>query len=337
MTIQSIYGRTSQNPRDIASSDFPTGPSVEVQLKFLVNYAIFAPSLYNTQPWAFRILDHTIDVYADRSRVLAVVDPEDRYLTISCGASVRLFEIILGAYGFASETACFPDLNDTDLLARITVTKGSIRETPHDDTLRAILKRTTVRRGFLPKLLPVSFTNRLMDASSSRLGNYCVVDDPEKESIILDHVHEAERIQWEDIHFRREIQSWMHPMREHSRDGVPIPRGEPFSAYISGKYEEAPVGTTMLMVLSQQSDTPRAWLETGGQLMQLLFKASMEGIGAAIMQLPPASAVIKSMIGPLSGCEDEPVLLLRFGYPARRYMTPRRPPVDFMRHPGFQR
>lgn len=306
-------------------------------MKFLVNYAIFAPSLYNTQPWAFRILDHTVDVYADRSRALAVIDPEDRYLTISCGASVRLFEIILKAYGFASETTCFPDLNDTDLLARITVTKESSRQSPDDHTLRAILLRQTIRRGFLPKLLPADFANRFKVASSSRPGNYCVVDDPEKEGIILDHLHEAERIQWEDIHFRREVESWMHPMREHSRDGVPVPRGEPFAAYMSGKYEEAPVGTTMLMVLTQQSDTPRAWLETGTHLMQLLFEASMEGIGAAITQLPPASAVIKSMIGPLNGCEGEPILLLRFGYPARRYLTPRRAPVDFMRHPGFQR
>jgi hypothetical protein len=60
--------------------------SPEEQFKCLINHAIFAPSGHNTQPWLFRLVGDHMDLIADRTRGLPVVDPYDRELTISCGA-----------------------------------------------------------------------------------------------------------------------------------------------------------------------------------------------------------------------------------------------------------
>ena len=55
-----------------------------------------APSTHNTQPWLFRVRGSTLDLYADRSRVQPVVDPDQRELTISCGAgSLYTFRLTL--------------------------------------------------------------------------------------------------------------------------------------------------------------------------------------------------------------------------------------------------
>ena len=39
----------------ISESDFPYDGSARDKLRFLLRYALLAPSPYNTQPWLFRI------------------------------------------------------------------------------------------------------------------------------------------------------------------------------------------------------------------------------------------------------------------------------------------
>ena len=73
------------NSWNISEEAFPVQGGPEEKLRFLLNYAVLAPSGHNTQPWLFRLSGDKVELYADRTRGLAVVDPEDRALVISCG------------------------------------------------------------------------------------------------------------------------------------------------------------------------------------------------------------------------------------------------------------
>jgi nitroreductase len=53
-------------------------PLTDEILSRCVRSAVAAPSLHNSQPWLFRIADGGVDVYADRSRRLDVLDPAGR-------------------------------------------------------------------------------------------------------------------------------------------------------------------------------------------------------------------------------------------------------------------
>ncbi|MDM7912406.1 MAG: hypothetical protein QUS09_04850, partial [Methanotrichaceae archaeon] len=55
---------------DVKESDFPEEGTTEDQLKFLLRYAILAPSGPNSQPWKFAVNISTIFVYADLKRSL---------------------------------------------------------------------------------------------------------------------------------------------------------------------------------------------------------------------------------------------------------------------------
>ena len=89
------------------------------KLRFLVGYAILAPSGHNTQPWLFGLSQEALCLYADRPRALPAVDPEDRELTISGGAALGTLRIALHHFGYAGQVERFPTPQDPDLLARI--------------------------------------------------------------------------------------------------------------------------------------------------------------------------------------------------------------------------
>ncbi len=68
---------------------FPTTGPLTDRLRFLVRYAVLAPSSHNTQPWKFRIADDRIDVFMDQSRWLKVADDDQRELHISIACALE--------------------------------------------------------------------------------------------------------------------------------------------------------------------------------------------------------------------------------------------------------
>ena len=63
-------------------------------VEIAVSMATAAPSLHNSQPWLFRIAGPAVEVYADPSRRLPVLDPDGREQLISVGAAI--FNLRLG-------------------------------------------------------------------------------------------------------------------------------------------------------------------------------------------------------------------------------------------------
>ena len=61
--------------------------------------ATYAPSVHNTQPWRLQLTGDRLNVYADRSRQLPVLDPSSRQLLISCGCAVMNARVSLAGAG----------------------------------------------------------------------------------------------------------------------------------------------------------------------------------------------------------------------------------------------
>ena len=73
---------TLQKPWTLWEGDFPASGTTADKLRFMLNYAVLAPSSHNSQPWLFDITGKSVDIYADRTQCLPVVDPVDRELKI---------------------------------------------------------------------------------------------------------------------------------------------------------------------------------------------------------------------------------------------------------------
>ena len=149
---------------NVSESQFPKGGPKTEQLKFLLNYAILAPSSHNTQPWLFRIVDDSIiELYADRTRGLSLVDPVGRALTISCGAALSHLLIAIRHFGYAHKLELFPDSNNKDLISRINIADDNSRESSSEESalFEAITKRRTNRLKFEDRELEESLISKL--------------------------------------------------------------------------------------------------------------------------------------------------------------------------------
>jgi nitroreductase len=59
----------------------PAGPAQSARLlRAVLEAAVAAPSMHNTQPWRFRVREpgRTVELHADPARLLAVADPDGR-------------------------------------------------------------------------------------------------------------------------------------------------------------------------------------------------------------------------------------------------------------------
>jgi hypothetical protein len=82
-----------------------TDPLDPASVEAAVAVAIRAPSIYNTQPWRWEFGPDGLDLRADRTRQLPVVDPDGHSLLISCGAALTLAGYGLRAAGWTVTTA----------------------------------------------------------------------------------------------------------------------------------------------------------------------------------------------------------------------------------------
>ena len=103
------------------SDELPTPASTPEQIsRFVVEAAVNAPSVHNTQPWWFYGEEHEIGMHADRERRLPVADPDGREMLVSCGAALFTARVALRSLGIVPHVRVLPDPDLPDLVARIT-------------------------------------------------------------------------------------------------------------------------------------------------------------------------------------------------------------------------
>src|SRR5215469_13463344 len=327
-------------PWDVRETDFPrTGPPAE-QLRFLLHYAVLAPSGHNTQPWLFKIDGDTVELYADRSRALPVVDPDDRELTISCGAALLNLRMALRHFGYTGAVAPLPDPDDPDLLARVRLGKSGVASAGEHELFQAITLRHTNRQAFEQREVPAPVLVALQEMAHAEGTWFYVVQGEYDRSAVANLVALADRMQWADPHFRRELVAWTRSNRSQRRDGIPgyaLSLGD-LASYVgpvlartfdvgngqAAKDCQLAAGSPVLVVLGTDVDTAYDWLLTGQALERILLYARSQGIWASFLNQPIEVPQIRLMVHNLIERVGFPQVLLRMGYGTEIPPTPRR-------------
>lgn len=335
---------------NVRENDFPKDGSLSEKMNFLLRYAILAPSGHNTQPWLFKIVgNNTIEIYADRSRALPLVDPDDRELIISCGAALYHLRLAANHFGIANEVQLLPDKNDPDLLARVRFkeddNKGTIKKQADSDAplFEAIAMRRSNRSPFENTRLPDDLLASLKDSASAYGAWLDVIDDDEdKKNTLADLISQGDKIQLSDKRFRRELAAWIHPNRSKSQDGMPgyahgmtsdiashlgpfLIRTFDIGKGQAAKDKELASGSPVLAVLGTDADEPLNWIQIGQALQRILLQARAKNVWTTFMNQPIEVPELRpKLLQALGRATGFPQLLMRMGYGKEVKPTPRR-------------
>ena len=335
---------TFEDPWKVSEDDFPRSGNDDEKLRFLLNYAVLAPSGHNTQPWLFGVRDGAMELRADRTRGLPVVDPEDRALIISCGAALFYLRTALRHFGHADEAETFPAPRDPDLLARLRM--GPVREATEEDRslFEAMPKRRSNRGPFEARPVPGRLLSDLQAAASEEGVWLHLVQDEDSRHAVAELIAEGDRTQMADRRFRRELASWVHPNRTRSRDGVPgyafgfgdlMSLAGPFviRTFDTGKGQAAKdrqlaEGSPVLAILGTEGDSRTDWLAAGQALARILLRARAEDVWASFLNQPIEVPELRPRLRDAIGQTGFPQLLFRMGYGSDVRPTPRRPAAE---------
>ena len=328
------------NSWNVSEEAFPVQGSPEAKLRFLLNYAVLAPSGHNTQPWLFRLSGDGVELYADRTRGLAVVDPEDRALIISCGAALFYLRAALRRFGYAGEVETFPNPEDPDILARVRLGKEQEATEEEQWLFRAIPERHSNRQAFEDRQVPERLLSALQASAWQEGGWLHLAEDAETKHKIAELISEGDRTQHADKRFRRELAAWMHSNRSRSRDGVPgyafgfgdimsaagplVVRTFDMGGGQAAKDRQLAEGSPVLAVLGTEGDTPAYWLAAGQALAKVLLRAQAEGVSASFLNQPIEVSELRPQLRDVIGKTGFPQLLVRMGYGPEARPTPRR-------------
>ena len=317
------------DPWTVQASDFPADAGATDELRFALNYAVTAPSSHNTQPWLFRLRGDKVDVIADRTRALPVVDPHDRELTISCGAAIGMLRIALRGFGYESAAELLPNADEPDLLATVelgtrrgaTVTEVNLRD--------AILRRRTARVRF-EHMRPSQQVIAMLQETAAR--QYAVLRFFSSESDrarLSTLICESDRLQFADPSFRRELASWMHARHGASRDGMSLSSMgvpdilTPISALALRTFDvgggraaestEIVEFTPALAVLATDRDCVEEWLLAGQALAHVLVTATVAGLSTGYLNQPIETPGLRLRLAEMIAPHSFPQLIIRFG------------------------
>lgn len=322
-------------------------------LRSALEYAVLAPSSHNTQPWLFCLADDHVDLFADRTRSLPVVDPTDRELIMSCGACLLHLRLALRNLGWTGSVLSFPEPDSPDLLARVGL--GEVRPpTPTDEVLfQAIPKRRTNRTPFAD--LPVSseLLRELSEMATSEGAALHVIIGKGHRRAVAELVADADRLQAADVDFRRELAEWVHPNRSVRKDGLPgsvFGLGDTLSyagPFALRRFDWGPLqsshdrriamGSPVLAILTTANDTPRDWLRAGQALGRILLRAAADGVMASFLNQPIELRELRPALAKAAEVDGYPQILLRMGFGSTPNPTLRRPVRDVLIFDGEER
>lgn len=328
------------DPWDLETRDYPHRALGSDQLRFLLRFAILAPSTHNTQPWRFCLIDDdTVEVWADRDRSLPRIDPMGRQMLMSCGAALFHLRIGLRRFGSAEAVEYLPDRARPDLLARVR-RGGRLRSPVRDLELFDAIPRRHTNRGAFAAVPVAQDLADAMTREAAAEGAWLARLHPHDKLEVALAVADADRMQFGDPVFRREMARWLAPRGSDRRDGIPMVKKDlPSSMPVAGpallcwldlgdgiatREQELATRSPMLAVLGTDLDEPRDWITAGEAMEAVLLRATYLGLSASFLNQAIEEPALRLQIGRAAHHQGHAQLVLRFGWGGPQTPTPRR-------------
>jgi hypothetical protein len=328
---------------NIQETEFPATGTPEEQLRFILNYAILAPSSHNTQPWLFKIDSDAIYLYADRTRNLPVADPQGRELIISCGTAIFNLRIALHHFGYVGKIKTFPDSTNPDLLACIELGDRTQETTDEKLLFQAIKRRHTNRHDYQDWNVPEALLKLLQKDAIAEGATLHFVKGQIPRSTVAELVAQGDRLQMANADFRNELAAWIRSSSSKSHDGIPVyghgidehlDFTAPLFALVLRTIDMGPSiaersrklleNSPAIVIFGTKYDQPGDWLTVGQALERVLLRAQVVGLSASFLNQPVQVSELRNQLSQLFDYKFYPQIILRLGFGIEVKPTQRR-------------
>jgi hypothetical protein len=324
----------------ISESDFPYHGSSRDKLRFLLRYALLAPSPYNTQPWLFRIEGERLEVLSDRRRLLPRADPRQRQHLMSCGGLLAALRIAARHFGYDLSVAVFAS---PSAVAAVELAPAS----EHHAAERSLFLTLPKRRGHVASFDPGVPSAALLDSLAAHAREAQVELRYASTPPVIDALRaiaaEAQARRLADPDFRAELEQWLRPAGGTRCDGMPHEPGtdpvpglgapewadpaelSAWARRFGARSQARAVNCPLLAVLATASDTPQDWLAAGAIILRLELLARASGVW--LVEFPDAIELPgpRGRVAQSADVQGHPQALLGLGYGAEVPPLPRRP------------
>jgi hypothetical protein len=329
-----------------AERGFPARAGAAERLRFLLQWAILAPSRHNSQPWLFEIEGDELRVYADPTRCLPVADPDGRQLVMGCGAAMVNLRFAAAHFGHATSLEILPGHRRDGLLARVRLEERSASTPETEEMFRAIPRRRTNRLPLDGREPPEGLVTALL-REARREGVSLRPVEQHQRRIVAELIADGDHDQWSSSRFRGEVAGWTRPNSTARRDGMPgfalgMSDAAAWMTFLLGRLQNSArgeaerdraraLGTKALLVLSTPRDGKAEWVQAGEALQRVLVRATAAGLFAAHVSQPIETPALRRRLAEAIGDPGAPQVMFRLGYGLEPRATPRRAVEDVLR------
>lgn len=317
---------------NIKLTDFPATGSFEEKIRFLLGYAVLAPSSHNSQPWSFEINENSVDILPNLNRKLTISDPEFRELYLSLGCCIENLLLTLKAFRVEySGEYIFNSDNNLIVVYRIKILSDffDIESAEKNKILNTIPKRHCNRGKHVfneeSKRLILEFTTQFEPSENCILE---IVTDSRKK-ILGELSGQGTFLSMSNQNFRVELSQWVK--NNYTKSGIGMPA---FLMYVptiisfvlpkilkkikpSNKevYKEKiffSENTEAIGIIFVKNEDPISWIEAGRKFENFFLSACLKGLDISIHAASIETEVYKD-IQKLFNTNLRPVIFFRLG------------------------
>jgi len=320
-------------PWQIDEQDFPHNRDATEKLRFLVRYAILAPSSHNTQPWIFSVDGDEIRVFVDKTRWLKVADPDQRELHMSVGCALENLLIAAEHFGYGHEVNYFPDSDREELVARVKfMPQGKPSPFRGPELFDAIPVRHTNHQFYTSRPISQYYQQRLQDCCVEEDIYLYLTNDPEIKRKVDDLITRADATQFADPAFREELGYWIGqgvfgtPWLLAKLAQLAVSHVN-FGKVVAKTDSEVLMSSPVLGLLSSKGNDRKTQVKVGQVFERIYLTAAALGISLQPMSQIVQIAEIRAELAKLIPVADRfPQQPFRLGYAkSETEHTPRRP------------
>ena len=315
---------------------------MESKLKFLLRYAILAPSGHNSQPWKFKIGDNFIEMWANRESRRGEVDPDDREMFISLGCAIANLEIAANYFGMVFEKKY--DNSKSNLVIVFKFIDGK-KVGENQYLFKALTERKVNREEYDEKNIPKEIIKKIEKEYGEENGARLTLINQQKTKDKLGRlVEKSDRVWFKSKELVDEMEYWLQDDLNYSKDGLSTGVLNLYKLAVEVKYlisrdsksvKERALRNRYLMekakivaVVWTKSDSKKEWLAAGELYEKFALFLTRNNIQNAFFNTVIELKTQRKNLEKQLGIKGKAQLILRLGYSKKKAAHSPRKEVD---------